>query len=271
MSVIDQSVLSLLQPQSAAINPFSSVATGGDPLTALRLAEKNQTRDVARTEQQADVKRDIAAFRTAVGKAKDVASLLKSPAVLKVLLTANGLGDELDATALARQALTSDPSDSKSLVNRLSDTRWKAVATTYQFATKGLAIISDPKAIATLTDGYAEVVWRKSLDATTPGLSDAMTFRERASNITSVDQILGDSLLRRVVTTTLNIPQQIAFQSIDAQERAITTRLDISKLKDPKFVDSFSKRYLLAAQTPTDGSTGVSLLGLAVQARGLVV
>ncbi len=55
--------------------------------------------------------------------------------------------------------------------------------------------------------------------------------------------------MRTVVTTALGIPLQIAFQPLEAQEKAISTRLDITKFKDPKFVESFVQRYLLAANT----------------------
>ena len=80
-----------------------------------------------------------------------------------------------------------------------------------------------------------------------PGLSNALTFRGEASTINSVDQILGDPVMRKVVTTALGIPLQIAFQPLEAQEKAITSRLDITKFKDPKFVESFVQRYLIAA------------------------
>ncbi len=54
--------------------------------------------------------------------------------------------------------------------------------------------------------------------------------------------------MRKVVTTALGIPLQIAFQPLQAQEKAISAQLDITKFKDPKFVESFVQRYLLAAQ-----------------------
>ena len=54
------------------------------------------------------MKRDVTAFRNAVANAKDAASLLSNPAVLKVLLTANGLGDQAQYPALAKKALLSD-------------------------------------------------------------------------------------------------------------------------------------------------------------------
>jgi len=57
-----------------------------------------------------------------------------------------------------------------------------------------------------------------------------------------------------VVTTALGLPQQIAFQSLEAQENAITNRLDITKLKDPKFVEQFARRFLIVNATNTSSS-----------------
>jgi hypothetical protein len=244
-----------------------------NPITALQNAERNQTKEIALTAAEPQVKRDVAAFRAAVTSAKTVTQLLANPTVMKVLLTANGLSDQLKYTALAQKALTSNVKDSKSLANQLSDTRWKTVAQTYDFANKGLSVIQNPKVLDTVANAYAEVTWRQSLDATTPGLSNALSFRDEASTITSVDQILGDPVMREVVTVALGIPKQIAFQPLEAQEKAISTRLDITKFADPKFTEGFVQRYLVAA-AQNAGSTSASTpdIGtLAVQASGLVV
>jgi hypothetical protein len=191
---------------------------------------------------------------------------------MQVLLTANGLGDQVTYTALAQKALTSNINDPKSLANTLTDTRWKSVAQTYDLANKGLSVIQNPKVIATIANAYAEVTWRQSLDATTPGLSNALTFRGEASTITSVDQILGDPVMRTVVTTALNLPLEIAFQPLEAQEKAISSRLDIKQFQDPKFVEQFTQRYLIAAGTnATNTGQTPSLTALASQAQGLIV
>lgn len=251
---------------------FGQAATAppGDPnaLQSLTLAEKHQTQDIAQTAQQPQVQRDIAAFQSAVAGATSAAALLKNPAVLKVLLTANGLGDQVAYPALAQQALLSDPSKSGSLVNQLANTAWKSTAQTYSFATKGLAVIQSAAVLATISNAYAEVTWRNSLDAATPGLSNALSFRAKASGIASIDQILGDPTLRTVVTTALGIPLQIAFQDIGAQEKAISSQLDITRFKDPNFVESFTQQYLLTAQTNATnaaaavGSTAPSVVSL---------
>ncbi len=158
------------------------------------------------TAAQPAVKRAVDAFTAGVSSAKTVQQLLANPAVMQVLLTANGLADQIPYTALAQKTLQSNLNDPKSLANKLTDKRWKPVVQTYDFANKGLKVIQDPKVISTIANAYAEVTWRQSLDAATPGLSNALTFRSEASTITSVDQILGDPVMRDVVTTALGIP-----------------------------------------------------------------
>jgi hypothetical protein len=252
---------------SSTVNPLTSLFTNsfgqGDALLnalygtpgqsstpangqALASAEKNQTRDVKLTAAQPEVQRAITTFTHAVNSAKSVKQLLANPAIMNVLLTAAGMADHIGHTALATQALTSKLTDSNSLANKLTDTRWKTLAQQYNFATTGLKSIQNPQAIAALAQSYAKATWQSQQDAVTPGLSNALAFRASASTISSVDQILGNPMMRKVVTTALGVPEQIAFQSLNAQEKAISTKLDITKFKDPKFVESFVQRYLIA-------------------------
>ena len=253
---------------------FGTAASGasspGDALSALQSAEANQTSDIAAVASQTSVARDVAAFKAGVAAATTPDALLSNPAVLKVLLTANGLGDQIAYPALAKKALLSDPTDTTSLADTLSNTAWKSTATTYAFASQGLAVIQQPAVQQKLADAYAEVQWRSSLDASHPGLSNALTFRSEASTITSVDQILGDSVMRDVVTTALGIPEEIAIQPLEAQEKAISSQLDVTKFSDPAFVESFTQRYLVAKATAAQSSSTASnsLESLAV---GLVV
>ena len=239
---------------------------------ALASAEKNETQDVKLTGAQPAVQHATAAFTKAVTSAKSVAQLLANPAVMNVLLTANGMSDQIGYTALATKVLTSNLSDPNSLANTLTDTRWKTLAQTYGFATNGLKAIQSPTAIAAIVKGYAQVTWQTTQDAVTPGLSNALAFKTSASTITSVDQILGDPTMRTVVTTALGIPEQIAFQSINAQEKAISSQLNITQFQDPKFVESFVQRYLIANSASSSSSSSTpDLTTLAVQGQGLLV
>ena len=247
---------------------------GGNPILALQAAQANQTKDVALEAQQPQVARDIAVFTKAVQMAKTPAQLLDNPTVLNVLLTANGLGSQAPYTALAQKALLSNTKDPNSLASQLSSSnpQWLAAAQTFDFANKGLSILQTPKVLSAVTNGYAEVLWRQSLDAQTPGLSSALDFIQNGPKVTSALQILGDPILRDVVTTAYGIPQQIAFQDLNAQQKAITDHLDISKLSDPKFVQNLADLYLTAKQNSASQTTSgtTSLLTYAVQSQSLM-
>jgi len=245
----------------------TSSAGSANPVQALQSAEQNQTQDVKVTALQPMVKSAIDEFTQAVNSAQSMTQLLANPAFMNVLLTANGMSDQIGYTALATQALTSNVSDPNSLVNQLSDTRWKTLAGDYNFSSAGLASFKNPATIASIANLYATNVWETQQDSVTPGLSNALAFKPLASTITSVNPTM-----RTVVTTALGIPQQIAFQDLTAQEQAISTRIDITKFKDPKFVETFVQQYLIAnaAASSSSASSTPDLTTLAVQGQGIL-
>ena len=260
-------------PLLDALYGSGSSSSATDPVEALRTAEQTETKQVAATAQQPAAQQAIAQFTKAVQSAKSVDQLLANPAVLNVLLTANGMSDQIGYTALASKVLTSNLSDPDSLANTVTDARWKTLAQTYNFAVNGLVSIQTPKVLAVIANGYAQSLWASSQDSITPGLANALYFKSQASSIASVDQILGDQTLRTVVTTALGVPAQIALQDIGAQEQAIASRLDITKFQDAGFVQSFAERYLIAnnSNSSVPPSASGDLTSLAVQARDLLV
>jgi hypothetical protein len=253
----------------------TSSAGSTDPVQALQQAEQNQTQDVKITAEQPAVNVAITAFTQAVNSATSMTQLLANPAFMNVLLRANGMSDQIGYTALATQALTSNLGDPKSLANQLTDTRWKTLAQNYDFSSTGLASFQNPATIAAIANLYATDTWETNQDTVTPGLSNALAFKAQASTIASVDQILGNPMMRTVVTTALGIPEQIAFQDLNAQEQAVSTRLgDVAQFQNPTFVTSFVQKYLIANAANASASASSSkpnLTTLAIQAQGLLV
>jgi hypothetical protein len=231
-----------------------------DPIDALKLAQANQTTDIANEAKTPTVELQIAAFTKAVNSATSVKSLLANLDFQQVFLTANGLGASLGETALVQQALTSNPASSTGLASQLSSTNsaWLSTAQTYNFYANGLAAIQNPKVLSAITNGYAEVLWRQSLDQQTPGLSNALYFLANASSLTSPDLVLGNSVARTVVTTAFGIPEQIAYQPLQAQEEVISNALDFSKLKDSQYVQTITDQYLVQLQASASTSSASS-------------
>lgn len=250
----------------------STFVPSGNPLVDLTLAKKQEATDVAQVQKQPVVQQAISQFKSAVANAPDLKTALANPAVQKVLLTANGLSNYIGDTALVQKLLMSDPSDPKSLVNKFGNALWLNTVLNYNFAKKGLAELQDPQTVASLTNAYAEMQWRSSLDQSTPGLSNALTFLSQASSIKSVKDVLNNFVNFVVVTTALGIPTAIINQGTSAQTAAIKTRLDVSRLQDRNFVTSLTDRYLLTMQmNKSTTSTSGGLDALAAQSRSLLV
>jgi hypothetical protein len=265
-------ILNDLYSGSSTTAPPSNFVSTGNPLVDLKIAQQDQTADVAKEALQPQVSQAITAFNTAVSHASSIQEALSNPAVQQVLLTANGLSNYIGETALVQKVLLSNPSDPTSLANQLGDSTFLSTVQTYNFGTTGLAELQNPKVISTLTSAYAEVEWRQSLNAATPGLSNALDFLNQASSIKSASDILGNYTNFEVVTTALGIPQEIVNQDRTAQVSAITSRVDFAKFQDPNYVTSLTDQYLLTLQENKQASSSdsTSLTSLAVQAGGLV-
>ncbi len=236
-------LLSIVQSRSNG----TAASAQRDPIVVLKDAEKNGAKQIVAKAKEPQVKREIDDFIKGVLKATSVDELLADPKAVKVLLTANGLEEFATYKGLVSKALKSDPADATSLAVKLASTNaaWLATAKTYQFATKGLTILKSSATLAAVAQGYAEVRWRESLDASAPGVSVALSFKDMAKTLTSPYLILGSRVAREVVTGALGLPAQIAYQPLESQATAVTKRLDIKKLQDPAFVDTLVKRYLI--------------------------
>jgi hypothetical protein len=112
-----------------------------------------------------------------------------------------------------------------------------------------LGSLADPKMLEILTDGYTKYEYRTALSTTNPGMADAIYFTESAKNITTAYDILANAVLSRVVLGALGLPIEIAIQPVETQARAITSRLNLADLQDPKKVNALAERFLMAEAT----------------------
>jgi len=200
----------------------------------------------------------LAQFKLALGKAKDVTAALRDPRILGVLLPALGLTDQAAYPGLVQKALLADPKDPKGVLAGL-DSRFKNAATTLELKAKGLAGLTDAKVQQKLTDGYLQYQYQKGLDAQAPGMSDALYFLKNAANMKDIYSLLGNGVMRRVVTVALGLPPQLAIQPIESQARTVSSRLPLADLQNAKKVQLLAQRYLMTkADAAGSGGTGGS-------------
>ena len=236
--------------------PATTFATTGSPLLDLKIAQKNQAKDVAREALIPQVSQAIASFKSAVAGAGTIQRALANPAVQKVLLTANGLSKYIGETALVQKAFLSDPNDPTSLIHKLGDGTLLNAVSKYDFASNGLASLQSASTLSGLSTDYATALWRQGLDQASPGLSNAMGFLSQASSIKSATDILSNFTNFHVVTGALGIPTNIVFQDQSTQEHALNARLDYKKFQDPAFVMTITQQYLISQQSNAVSSSG---------------
>jgi Protein of unknown function (DUF1217) len=267
---VSLNIVGFLLPQSSA-SAFTGLAAGvnsgtqTDPalaIAALRNAQKNEAREVARTLESPQVQRDLRRFIEVVARATTPEQVLDDPIARRVLLTANGLGAQADAVGLAKRALLGDLSDPRNPANQLADTQpgWRATAQTLDFRESGLEVLKDPDTLRSITEAYGQIRWQEDLERRAPGLSFAISFVKDLGKVDSAIKVLGNRVAREVVTGAFGIPRQIALQPLETQEEVIERRVNVSRLPEQSYREEIARRYLISRNAGSLGSGSVANL-----------
>ena len=257
---------------AAGLFGYSAIATGSDPATAIGMLKRATAagaaeKGIARERRDPVIITALAQFDKALGAAKDLKSALADPRIMAVLLPAVGLGSQLGNPGLAQRALLADPEAKGGLLVRI-DQRWKKAAQMLGVFGKDISALRDPALLKTLKDNYVGYQYQKSLDARQPGMSDALYFISQAAGKSdNVYNVLGDAILRRVVTGALGLPRELAVQSVERQASAVTTRMPLTRLNDPEQVYKLAQRYLMTAASNATANAAPDLAMLAMSLR----
>lgn len=204
---------------------------------------------------------DISAFKTRVKDVEDVDDFLNDYRLLKTVLEAYGLDSEIDKRGFIKKILTEDPNDEKALVNLVNDSRYRDLASEIR-AHIGVTSLKSNTFAEKVETRLTQQRYEKSLDAETPGIRQALRFKEEASSIDSPFDVLGNPILRDVALGATGLPLEIVFQSVESQGRTLESRLDFDRFKDPAYVDRVIQQYLASVDTAAQGNSGSSLVSL---------
>jgi len=237
------------------------------PSLVYRTAERQGEAGFDRFSGRRDVQSELQRYLSALERVQDVDGLFRNRRALEFVARSTGLTSELQFPGRLRAALLSDPQDPDSLINRLNNPRLLEAARTLRLREDGVATLKSQETVADLTDAFLRTRYEQSLAQGSTAVTNARYFKRQIAEASgNVFEILGDRILREVVTKTLGLPLEIAVQSVDAQGRAVTSRLDISRFSDPRFADQFIQRYLSIADqeenAQASGGLGNPILSL---------
>ncbi|HEX6980326.1 MAG TPA: DUF1217 domain-containing protein [Alphaproteobacteria bacterium] len=234
---------------------FDSVSLLGAPsIPALgvfqRLSKGNSSQALARFQNRPDIKREIDFFKQEIAKLKTPEDLFKNYRLMKFVLSAYGLESDLNYMGRVKAVMNSDLNDPNSLANRMRDARYRELATDFKMAEFGVSRIKVQSVMDSVIQRYVVTEYEKDQGKLNPALREALYFARNIGKVSTVYEILGDPVLRKVVTETLGLPQQIAVQTVERQAELVSRGIDIAKFrKDAGGTSSVSEARLADARS----------------------
>jgi len=200
-----------------------------------------------RFRERKDVQKEIEYFKENIGSVESVDDLFESRnhRLLKFVLSAYDLESEAQYPGKIRKILESDLTDIDSLANRFKDPRFLQLTKDLNFNAMGVTKLKLASTAQDLTTRYERIAYEKNLDEQAPGVRAAIEFNRRIKDVTLTSQLLGDTVMREVITVANNIPKEIAYQEVESQVTAVERKVDLNSLKsDQNEIEKMVMRYL---------------------------
>jgi len=216
---------------------------------------RDYSQSLSTTAKEPTVERETQYFLANIGKVTSAAQLVNNPQLYNYVLTAFGLQDMSYAKALITKVLNGGAS-ATGFAQSLHDPRYIALVDALDFAVNGSSTTSSTTAQQTIVNAFYEQTLESNTAQENQGAQMALYFRRMAPQITSPYSILADQTLLQVFETTYNLPVTFSEQNIDVQASEVSQLLNVSKLQDPTYLNSFLERFTASydAQNPP-GST----------------
>lgn len=222
------------------------------------LITKNLARTTETTAKRADVAREVDYYLKNIEKVKSIDDFMKDARLYKFAMKAYGLEDMAYAKAFMRKILTEGIESKNSFANKLTDSRYKEFATTFNFASFGDTTTLFSEAKQGTVDKYLRQTIESDAGASNEGVRLALYMQRKAPELTSVYSILADKALLTVVQTTLGLAPQTALADIDKQAQMISAKLDVEDFKDPEKLKRFLNRFSTMWDMKNGQATGTS-------------
>lgn len=257
----------------------AAISYGLTGLAGWRVLQRSEALQIEAVSRDPVVTRATDYFRENVGGIASAEDLVSDYRMLSVALGAFGLEDDVANRAFLQKVLESDLDDSSSLVNRLSDKRYRALAEAFGFG--GSQHATDQGFADEISDAYIQREFERRVGEGDESFRLALNARRELSNFAEREtgtntlwyEMLGNTPLRRVFEGALGFDESIGNLSIDRQldifkaafDRRFGTE-DLTSLVEDGKLDNVISSYLLRSQlkaAPAQNrySTALALLG----------
>ncbi len=228
-----------------------------------QLITRDIDKSINRIEKQPLVDRETKYFLDNITKVKSIDDLMSNDRLFSYAMTAYGLDSAVDNKSMMRKVLEGGVRDPDSYANKMTDKRYAAFASAFNFEAYGEAATTYNPTQQSVVDKYMRQTLEEDAGKTNEGVRLALNFERKAGDITNWYDVLADRALSSVVRTVLGLPDSFATADIDKQAALFESKLDIADFTDPAKLSKFLGRFttLYEINHPTSSAqTSVSIL-----------
>jgi hypothetical protein len=231
---------------------------------AFQAVARNLPKSLERAAAMPQTANETEYYLANIGEIKSLDDFMGNDRIYRYAMKAFGLEEMTYAKGLIRKVLTEGIDGSNTFANKLSDPRYKELATTFNFARYGSATTSFERTQKPTADRYVRQVFEEQQGSQNENVRLALYFERKASSLTNAYEVLADPALLKVVQTALGISSSTSMMPIDKQAEMLSKRLDFESLKDAEGVKKFLLRFTSLADIASSQAAASSALTILV-------
>ncbi len=222
----------------------------------------------ALTKAVAQIKTGATYFATKMADVTNLSDFLKDSKLTNFVLTANGLDPKKITADTLKKAFTSDPAKANSFINTAAGAQLKPIVDAFNFGIDGklvdtkLGSAQNKGALDSTNDLYLHQTLEKQEGETNDGIRLALYFQRQAPAINSVYDIMADSALYSVITTTYSLPSAISSMDVDAHAKLLKKFINIDDLHDGKKLNKLLQRFSVEYDLKNNNTGSSSALSI---------
>jgi hypothetical protein len=228
---------------------------------------------------QTAVQRDEAHFRAAIAKVTSAEDLVKDRRLLSVALGAFGLEADIDNRFFIRKVLEDGTLKEGALSLKLTDRRYRDLASAFGFGDFGTARIRMSDFPDRIVAAWKERGFEAAVGRVDDSLRLAMNAEREIRRVALSEQsddgrwftLMGQRPLRQVLETAFGLPSSFGTLDIDTQKDMFRQKAvaafgsdRVSQFADPGRMDALIKRFLLRSQVAEVNAMAPSAVALSL-------
>lgn len=216
----------------------------------LRIVDESKLGQVRSIGSEAQHARAIESFYKSVGSLSTPKELVADFPSYSFIMRAFDLEDQIFGKAMIRKILESDANKQSSLLNRLTDVRFKDLYDAIGPITDAegnTSFFLGPDFTDQIVEKYLERIFINRQMEQNEQVGVVLDMREKFSSIENWFDVLKEPKVGQFFRTALGVPNEIVRLSVEKQKAIFEKKFNISNIKDLGQQDQLIREYLVRA------------------------